>query len=136
MFLFYLGFCRRLKFTTPVDGFALEGHVIKNISLSIGMRSSCRGRCTIESKCISINIGPPIKDQVICQLSDSDHTLHPEDLKPQEGFTYSGTEVRNSNSAGGSKMLFFRLHHHHHLYLNHNLNHNSFQIVLSVTRKR
>ncbi|XP_078351668.1 uncharacterized protein LOC144636353 isoform X2 [Oculina patagonica] len=84
--------CRHLKFIDPVDGHALEGHVIKNISLSVGMRSSCRGRCTIESKCVSINIGPAINDQVMCQLSDSDHTRHPEDLKPREGFTYRGTE--------------------------------------------
>ncbi len=62
------------------------------------MRSSCRGRCTMESNCVSFNIGPPINDQVMCQLSDSDHTRHPEDLKPREGFTYRGTEVRNCNS--------------------------------------
>ncbi|XP_078351748.1 uncharacterized protein LOC144636411 [Oculina patagonica] len=84
--------CRSLKFTSPVDGYALVGHVIKNISLSVGMRSSCRGRCTLESECVSFNIGQPINDQVMCQLSDSDHTLHPEDLKPREGFTYRGTE--------------------------------------------
>ena len=92
LFLF-LDLCRHLKFTTPVDGYVLEGHVIKNVSLSVGMRGSCKGRCTIESKCLSFNIGPPIKDNVLCQLSDSDHTLHPEDLKPREGFTYRGTEV-------------------------------------------
>ncbi|XP_078351746.1 lactadherin-like isoform X1 [Oculina patagonica] len=84
--------CRSLNFHSQVDGHALQGHVIKNISLSVGMRSSCRGRCTMESNCVSFNIGPPINDQVMCQLSDSDHTRHPEDLKPREGFTYRGTE--------------------------------------------
>ncbi|KAL9953934.1 hypothetical protein ACROYT_G041410 [Oculina patagonica] len=86
--------CRSLNFNSPVQGHALEGHVIKNISLSVGMRSSCRGRCTMESNCVSFNIGSPINDQVMCQLSDSDHTRHPEDLKPREGITYRGTEVR------------------------------------------
>ena len=86
--------CRRLKFSSPVDGFALEGHVIKNISLSVTMGSSCIGRCTMERHCVSINIGTSIKDHVLCQLSDSDRILHPEDLRPKEGFTYRGTEVK------------------------------------------
>ena len=58
------------------------------------MRSSCRGRCTIENNCVSFNIGPPINDKVLCQLSNSDHIRHPDDLKPRDGFMYSGTEVR------------------------------------------
>ena len=86
--------CRHLKFTTPVDGYALHGHVIKNISLNFGMRASCRSRCTIENNCVSINIAPPISDKVLCQLSDSDHIRHPDDLKPREGYMYTGTEVR------------------------------------------
>ena len=86
--------CRHLKFTTPVDGYALHGHVIKNISLNLGMRTSCRGRCAIENNCVSINIGPPKSDKVLCQLSDSDHFRHPDDLKPSEGFMYIGTQVR------------------------------------------
>ena len=58
------------------------------------MRSSCRGRCTLNDKCVSYNIGPPIKDQVLCQLSDSDHIQHPEDLVTREGFVYQNSEVR------------------------------------------
>lgn len=87
-----LDLCRHLKFTTPVDGYALHGHVIRNISLSLGMRASCRGRCSTENNCVSINIGPPINDKVLCQLSDSDHIRHADDLKPLEGFMYRGTE--------------------------------------------
>ncbi len=118
--LFFIGFClfvlipclsadicRHLKFSTPFNGYALHDHVIKNISLSLGMRASCRGRCTIESKCVSINIGPPINDKVLCQLSDSDHIRHPEDLQPLEGFMYRGTEVRNSKSIKGVLVFLF-----------------------------
>ena len=94
MFISFPDSCRRLKFSSPVDGFALESHVIKNISLSVAMRSSCIGRCAMERQCVSINIGPSIKDHVLCQLSDSDGILHPEDLRPKEGFTYRGTEVK------------------------------------------
>ena len=46
---------------------------------------------------MSINIGPIIKGKVICELSDSDHCLHPVDITPRPGFTYSGIEVRKQN---------------------------------------
>ena len=73
--------------------------MIKNISLNLGMRASCRGHCSIENKCMSINIGPPINDKVLCQLSDSDNIQHPNDLKPRDGYVYRGTEV-------GASLLF------------------------------
>ena len=86
---------RHVKFTTEKDGYSLQGHVIKNLSLQLGTRDPCRGQCVMESRCVSINIGPPINDRVICELSDSDDILHPEDLKPRTGFTYTGIEVKN-----------------------------------------
>ena len=48
----------------------------------------------MERHCVSINIGPTINDHVLCQLSDSDRILHPDDLRPKKGFTYRGTEVK------------------------------------------
>ena len=91
----FSGTCgRQVKFTTEKEGYALQGHVIKNLSLELGTRDPCRGQCVMESRCVSINIGPPINDRVICELSDSDHSLHPEDLKPRAGFTYTGTKVK------------------------------------------
>ena len=86
---------RHVKFTTEKEGYALQGHVIKNLSLELGTRDPCRGQCVMENRCVSINIGPPINDRVVCELSDSDHSLHPEDLKARAGFTYTGTEVKN-----------------------------------------
>ena len=47
----------------------------------------------MEDRCKSINMGPEVKDKVLCQISDSDHVQHPNDLKPTEGFTYRGMEV-------------------------------------------
>ena len=43
--------------------------------------------------CVSVNIGPPIKDKFTCELSDSDHIRHPKDVKLREGFMYVGPEV-------------------------------------------
>ena len=71
------------------------------------MSSSCIGRCTMESHCASINIGPSIKDHVLCQLSDSDRILHPEDLRPKEGFTYRGTEVKKKLQIQSKEILCY-----------------------------
>ncbi|KAL9969258.1 hypothetical protein ACROYT_G021454 [Oculina patagonica] len=86
--------CRRLYFVTKIDGHALQGHVFKNLSLFVvpEMRSVCTHECLMEPVCVSMNIGPPIKDEFICELSYSDHLLHPNDVKPREGFMYLGTE--------------------------------------------
>ena len=75
------------------------GHVLKNISLPIGMHmnSHCRNWCTMEDRCTSINMGPEKKDKVLCQLSDSDHVQHPDDLKSAAGFTYRKMEVKINN---------------------------------------
>ena len=86
------GLCRSLKFTSPIEGYYFNGHVIKN--LSIGMYASCKNLCTMESNCVSFNTGPPINGKMVCELSDSDHSQQPVDLKPKEGFTYRATQVR------------------------------------------
>ena len=49
----------------------------------------------MEQKCRSINIGQVRKDKVLCQLSDSDHSKHPKDIKPMDDFFYLGIEVRS-----------------------------------------
>ena len=49
----------------------------------------------MENHCVSFNLGPPINDRMVCELSDSDNKQQPEDLKPRAGFAYRGTEVRN-----------------------------------------
>ena len=90
----YAGRCRRhLKFTIVNGGYALRGHVIKNLTLQPDVRNPCRGQCVMESRCVSYNIGPQLNDKVICEPSDSDHYLNPQDLQPRSGFTYTGTEV-------------------------------------------
>ena len=50
----------------------------------------------MDPECVSVNIGPPTDEKFICELSDSDHINHPEDLKKREGFLYIGTEVIKS----------------------------------------
>ena len=94
----FVGDCRHIryiKFYPPQIGHYLEGHVFLN--LSIGVHRQCEEECLMQSECVSVNIGPPINDKVVCELSDSDHMQHPEDLKSRYGWIYRGTEVRNTN---------------------------------------
>ena len=49
----------------------------------------------MEQRCRSINIGQVRKDEVLCQLSDSDQSKHPKDIKPMDDFLYLGIEVRS-----------------------------------------
>ena len=93
---FFADGCRRLKFLPMDDGHYLANHVFLN--LTIGIYTHCHQRCVMESRCVSINIGPPLNDKVVCELSDSDHIQHPQHLKPRQGWSYRGiTEVPMAN---------------------------------------
>lgn len=93
---------------------------------------TCRDRCVMEGTCVSFNIGPPTNDRVICQLSDSDHTLHPSDLKLQAGFAYKGAEVKTYRHDKNSyiyiaiyniqpSFITYENPHQHHTHFNHHL---------------
>ena len=84
-----------MKFTPELDDRALQGHVIRKFSVPLDVRNPCRNHCVMESRCVSINMGPLKNNKVICELSDSDHFSHPADLEVRPGFTYTGTEVRD-----------------------------------------
>ena len=96
-YILFAGLCRRLKFSSKIDGYALQFHVIKTFELSIyvgpSVSSACTHRCIMDPVCVSVNIGPPTDETFICELSDSDHTKQPADLRKREGFLYIGTEV-------------------------------------------
>lgn len=83
----------------------------------------------MEGTCVSFNIGPPTNDTVICQLSDSEHTLHPSDLKLQAGFTYRGAEVKTYQHGKNSFAIYniqpsfitYENPHQYHTLFNHHL---------------
>ena len=65
------------------------------LNLTTGVKHApCEHRYLMESDCVSVNIGPPLNGRVICELSNSDHIEHPEDIKQRPGWTCRGTEVR------------------------------------------
>ena len=63
-------------------------------SYLINSQDDCELKCYIEDKCMSINFGAGDNGAHLCELSDSDHDLHPEDLKKRDGFIYRPTKVR------------------------------------------
>ena len=85
---------RHVKYTAVIKGYALYGHVIQNLTLPVDIQDPCRTQCVMESRCVAINIGPHFGDHIICELSDSDGTEYPQDLKPRNDFIYIDTEVR------------------------------------------
>ena len=85
---------RHVKYTAVIKGYALYGHVIQNLTLPVDIQDPCRTQCVMESRCVAINISPHFGDHIICELSDSDGTEYPQDLKPRNDFIYIGTEVR------------------------------------------
>ncbi|PFX13031.1 Neurogenic locus notch-like protein 1 [Stylophora pistillata] len=59
----------------------------------------------MENAFVSVNIGPPDKNGLrVCQLSDSDHTQHPSDLKPHEGSFYWASKNSCSSKPCGQSM--------------------------------
>ncbi|PFX17832.1 hypothetical protein AWC38_SpisGene17811 [Stylophora pistillata] len=52
----------------------------------------CELRCYLEHDCVSINFGAENDGGNRCELSDSDHFVHPGDLKDREGFIYRSVE--------------------------------------------
>ncbi|XP_068731164.1 thrombospondin-type laminin G domain and EAR repeat-containing protein-like [Montipora capricornis] len=62
------------------------------MNISVG-KDQCERWCLMDNKCVSVNIGSEKSpNSVICELSDSDHCQHPEDLKPRQGWTYRGAK--------------------------------------------
>ena len=93
LFRFLTDNCRILKFKPAMKGYSLQGHMIK--SFNVQRESACEARCFMEHNCVTFNVGPSRDEDgtYICELSDSDHKIHPEALVRQNGFTYKPTEV-------------------------------------------
>ncbi|XP_068673807.1 uncharacterized protein [Montipora foliosa] len=84
--------CKRsVKFLPPREGHRLKGHVFRNFTID-KYAIPCEQECVMDRKCVSINIGPTMEDKTICELSDSDHYQHPEDLESNSRWKYRFTE--------------------------------------------
>ncbi|XP_067045044.1 uncharacterized protein [Acropora muricata] len=82
--------CRTLIFHPPMNDRYLYGHV--NKSYVIESKANCEHKCYLDADCMSTNTKILHTGKFLCELSDSDHKLHPEDLKFRPDFTYTATE--------------------------------------------
>jgi len=88
----FTGDCRILRFKPAVEGFFLQGHVLK--SFTVQTEIACEIKCFVEHGCVSYNFEPSDEDGIyICELSQSDHKMHPRALARRNGSTYRATEV-------------------------------------------
>ncbi|XP_044163035.1 uncharacterized protein LOC114964703 [Acropora millepora] len=82
--------CRTLIFHPPMNDRYLYGHV--NRSYVIESKADCEHKCYLDADCMSTNTKILHTGKFLCELSDSDHKLHPADLKFGQNFTYTATE--------------------------------------------
>ena len=88
------------------------------LNLTIGVYTPCHHRCSMESRCVSVNIGPPVNDKVVCELSDSDH------IQGNSGNERANYDARKSAFFKATflvKMAHFRLTHAYVLNVKRNL---------------
>jgi len=85
--------CRELHYFSFVADKALVGHVTRTVK--VNNADQCEIRCYEELECFCYNLGPYQDDRHVCELSNSDHLRHPDDLVSMPGFIYRGTEVQN-----------------------------------------
>ena len=85
--------CRVLEFKSAMKGYNLQGHIFK--SVEVKSETDCDVNCYLESDCISFNVvTSPTDGTITCELSNSDHETHPEDLRRQFGAVYQPIKVK------------------------------------------
>ena len=85
--------CRILEFKSAMKGYNLQGHIFK--SVEVQNETDCDVKCYLESDCISFNVvTSPTDGKITCELSNSDHETHPEDLRRQFGAVYQPIKVK------------------------------------------
>ena len=75
-----------MQFQRPLHNRTLVGHVIK--SVRVKSEIGCESLCFADDDCMSVSLGPLQNNKHSCELSNSDHDIHPEDLQDRRGFTY------------------------------------------------
>ena len=79
--------CRAIQFKQAIVNRILVGHVIKSVRVTSEI--ACEANCFENNDCMSVNFGPLEADgKHLCNLSNSGHDLHPEDLKERSEFIF------------------------------------------------
>ena len=82
-----------MQFHSPTINHSLARHAIGNVWVTSEI--ACESACFAEDDCMSVNFGPQNQDgKHLCELSESDHEISPQDLRQRAGFLYKAVEVR------------------------------------------
>ncbi|CAH3038602.1 unnamed protein product, partial [Porites lobata] len=68
-----------MHFKLPVPNRILVNHVIQ--SAQVKSEIECETNCFAHDDCMSVNLAPLQDGNYLCELSNSDHDIHPEDFK-------------------------------------------------------
>ena len=96
--------CRTLLFKFSVEWSALSDDHVISVHVT-ETPEDCQLQCYLEDDYMSINIEVIGDGTCYCELSDSDHVLHPRDLENQKDIIYISVQVRISDSTDGSIFL-------------------------------
>ncbi|XP_029194043.2 uncharacterized protein LOC114959993 [Acropora millepora] len=86
-----------MQFHSPTINHSLARHAIGNVWVTSEI--ACESACFAEDDCMSVNFGPQNQEgKHLCELSESDHEISPQDLRQRAGFLYKAVENSCSSS--------------------------------------
>ena len=92
---FFIDLCRKLEFTSSLafHGRRLINHLIRTVESLV--QDFCSTLCFMEPNCVSYNevVISSSPSVTKCELNNSTHNEHPQDLKPWANYSYGGTMV-------------------------------------------
>ena len=92
---FFIDLCRKLEFTSSLafHGKRLINHLIRTVESLV--QDFCSTLCYMELNCVSYNEVVISSSPTVtkCELNNSTHNEHPQDLKPWANYSYGGTMV-------------------------------------------
>ena len=83
--------CRVMHFKLPVPNRILVNHVIQ--SAQVKSEIECETNCFAHDDCMSVNLAPLQDGNYLCELSNSDHDIHPADFKQMDRTLFKPVKV-------------------------------------------
>ena len=80
-----------MHFKLPVPNRILVNHVIQ--SAQVKSEIECETNCFAHDDCMSVNLAPLQDGNYLCELSNSDHDIHPEDFKQMNRALFKPVKV-------------------------------------------
>ena len=92
--------CRSIVFKEPIQDKVLEGYLIRLVEVS--QRANCKVLCYTEPNCVSINFGPSLGGNYVCELNNaSDESPGSSVLQSKQDYSHFSIEVKWLISDGG-----------------------------------